>query len=144
MSCIKSVVNTTDKQLVFVHKLFSKWKQENLDVTKTNYGWACQHYKSRRHSINKICPTFTSAKSYVCVIATTYMIEQKIYCKTPTDPGWKQCDRSPPPVVRNLASIKVLFSHERDTTYRYCLSLFAAHYTHIIIYIYVEHKQEIL
>ena len=121
MSCIKSVVCANDEQLVALHKFFVEWKQENLHLATTNYGWACRHYKSRHRAINKICPTFTSAKSYACAIATTYIIGKKIYWKSQQDPGWKQCDRSPPPVARNLAPTKVLFSHERDAAYR-CLS----------------------
>ena len=63
MSCIKSVVCATDKQLVPVHKIFSEWKQENLNLTTTNYIvqlYGCVlhvcNYKSRHRVNSKICP----------------------------------------------------------------------------------------
>ena len=119
MSLIKSVVQADNKKLVGAHKEFLRWKQQNLNLATTNFGWALQHYEKCKRSITQNCQTFTSKKSYARSISTTFIIANTVYWKPRNDPGWKQADRVPPPAARNNAPVKVLFNDQRHAVYRY-------------------------
>ena len=45
MSSIKAVVAANDEILVKAHANFLKWKKENCNVAKTDFGYAFRQYK---------------------------------------------------------------------------------------------------
>lgn len=115
---LKAVVCATNKKLIAAHKQFLEWKTLGCQLAKTTFGWALRHFTSCKRAITGTCATFTSQKTYARAIATTRVIDNKVYWKAHDDPCWKRACRKPPPIPRNNAPVKVLFNHDRDDTYR--------------------------
>ena len=123
MSLIKSVVGANDALLVDAHREFLAWKNKNPQVAKTNFGFALKHHEKCRRAITKKYDAFIKPKQYANAIATTCIINNKIYWNPHDNECWKNADRTPPPVPRNGSPVKVLYNHERDTVYRHVIEL---------------------
>ena len=119
MSLIKAVVDADDEILVRAHKMFADWKRAHLHEAKTEFGYALRHFRSCKRAITRNCPTFKSQKSYARAIVTTRVCNGKIYWKAHDDKGWKIANKTSPPVPRNNGKMRVLFSNQRDTVYRF-------------------------
>ena len=124
MSLIKAVVDADDQMIARAHKMFADWKKKNLHQAKTEFGYALRHFRSCARPITRNCPTFKSKMSYARAIATTRVCDGKIYWKSHNDKGWKMANKTPPPIPRNGAKMRVLFSKQRDTIYRYWYDCF--------------------
>jgi hypothetical protein len=145
MSCLDAVAHASDEELVKVHSEFKKWKhvwkQKGPARIKTDFGWALRHFDrcvcesmcvcascsliqtmimfNRCHrAITRNCNSMTSRKSYARAIATTYVLNSKIYWKPHDDPCWKQVGRDAPPVPKNKALVRAFYNHNRDELYR--------------------------
>ena len=59
-----------------------------------------------------------SKQTYARAIATTEVIDGKVFWKHRDDKGWDQADYKPPPAPKNGARIKVFYNHNRDDIFR--------------------------
>ena len=123
MSCIKAVVEANDLILTRSHQEFRTWRKRQLETTKGKskslFRWALQHYNTSKRKITKICPTFTAPKTYARAIVTTFVQGNKLFWNNSSHPCWKQADREPPPKTRNGAPMRVLYTSERESQYKF-------------------------
>ena len=119
MTCIKSVVEANDAQLIAVHKEFSKWKKDSSFARITSdYCLALRHFSKKGRSITEYCGTFNSKQSYARSIVTTQVIDGKVYWQLRDNIGWKQAHRPPPAATSNGLPTKVFYNYNRDDVYR--------------------------
>ena len=122
MSCIHALARANDELMLVTHTAFETWKSlqsaRGKQKVKSNYQWALQHYVSRHRSITRTCATFGNKKSYVCAIATTYVVGRELFWRNEQSAEWKRSGRTAPPCPRNGGPTRVFYNHNRDEIYR--------------------------